>query len=228
MIPALAIATLLGGSSCALVHATEIDLRDGRLTLHEAIEGPCPALAESGDAVIAALPRQVDRIVLTRAGLVSLVRRRLPTLAIVLPVDKADDEVALRRGEQTDLGGGPACFELSYAAAPQAALTRQDVTMTSCTSARPPLALTYDRRHAIVHTAEAGEAGHYIGPLVSLPPDLIEQGETLRLRVSAGPVTITRDIVAVQSAQTGESLFVRDADGHVFAVPSSDVDEARP
>lgn len=228
MISALAIATLLGGSACTLVHASEIDLRDGRLTLHEAIEGPCPALAESGDAVIAALPRQVDRVVLTRAGLASLVRRRLPTLAIALPVDEADDVVALRRGEQTDLGGGPACFELSRAAAPQAALTRQDVTMTSCTSVRPPLALTYDRRHAIARTAEAGQAGHYLGPLVSLPPDLIEQGEKLRLRVTAGPVTITRDVVAAQSARTGEPLFVRDADGHVFAAPSSDVDEAGP
>lgn len=228
MISALAIATLIGGGSCTLVEAARIDAPDGRLTLADVIAADCPALAQTGDLVVAALPRGTNTVLVSRVALVSLVRRRAPGLAIALPVNGSKDEVELRRTEQRDLGAGPSCFELTHAVAPQAALTGRDVTMTPCTTARTPLALAYDNRHAIVRAAEASDAGHYLGPLVDLPADLIEQGEALQLRVAAGPVTIARDIVAVQSAHTGETLFVRDADGHIFSAPSTDIGEVRP
>lgn len=227
MISALAIAALLGGASCALVEAREIESPDGRLRLRDVVKSDCPALRNAGDAVIAALPQGTNRARLSHAALAALIRRRLPSLAIAETPTLSTEEIELRRGGSTQVHPGPSCFELTHAVAPRTPLTRDGVALTTCTSARAPLALAYDARNGIVRAAETGSAGHYLGQLIALPTHLIEQDEPLQLRVTAGPVEITREVIAVQPAHTGEAIFVRDADGHVFAAPSGAEDGSR-
>jgi hypothetical protein len=51
-------------------------------------------------------------------------------------------------------------------------------------------------------------------------PPLVRRGDKLTLRSTAGPVIITREVVALQDARSiQQHLFVRSADGQVFAAP---------
>lgn len=217
MISALLFAAALGGSSCLLAEAQDLELADGRLRLGQVIDGDCPLLAEMDDLVIARLPQGTNRLSLSRAALVALIRRRVPDLAIDDPSTGPDIE--LQRPLTTN--AQRSCFALSRAVTADAPLTEDAIVATTCLPEQARFALAYDRRDGIVRAAEAGEAGRYIGPLMALPPALIERNQDLQLRVTQGPVTITRDVVAVQTVRAGDAIFVRDADHHVFAAPSS-------
>ncbi|MBX9813655.1 MAG: hypothetical protein K2X76_03035, partial [Sphingomonas sp.] len=68
-------------------------------------------------------------------------------------------------------------------------------------------------------TAAPVASGDYLGALAPLPARAIKRGAPLTLRAMAGPIVIEREVRAVQPARAGGRVFVRDADGHVFAAP---------
>lgn len=55
-------------------------------------------------------------------------------------------------------------------------------------------------------------------PALRIVDDAVEAGEALTLRVEVGPVTVERDVHALQAGQAGRPLFVRTADGAVLTV----------
>lgn len=61
-----------------------------------------------------------------------------------------------------------------------------------------------------------------------VPPvrPVIARGDALRLTSVAGPVRVVRPVTALQSSR-GHRVFVRDADGAVFAVRVARVEDAR-
>ncbi len=67
--------------------------------------------------------------------------------------------------------------------------------------------------------AEAIAAGTYLGRVAPLRRASVVKGAELVLRSSAGPVVIERRVTAMQPGRAGGRIFVRDADGQVFAAP---------
>lgn len=51
----------------------------------------------------------------------------------------------------------------------------------------------------------------------------ISPGDHLRLVTVVGPVTIERDVEAVQAAERGDDVFVRSSDGRVFSARAEDI-----
>lgn len=111
---------------------------------------------------------------------------------------------------------GPPCMASRVDLAIGAAVEARALRPVDCTAARPP-ALHYDRRSGLVLAAEPIAAGVSLGRLRVDPRSGVARGQALFLRSTIGPATIERRVEVVQGGRSGERLFVRDADGQVFA-----------
>jgi flagella basal body P-ring formation protein FlgA len=111
----------------------------------------------------------------------------------------------------------PACVALVRPLAAGEALAPGDVEPAECGEA--PGALRFDRRKGAVIAAAPLAAGTPLGALRLEAAPAIAAGSELTLVSRAGPVSIARDVVALQSGRAGGRVFVRDADGTVIAAP---------
>jgi hypothetical protein len=73
----------------------------------------------------------------------------------------------------------------------------------------------YDRRHGLTRARANLEAGEYIGRLLLSAPVIVEPGQSLSISIGLGNVVVERRVEALQPS-TGEAVFVRDSEGHVF------------
>ena len=89
-------------------------------------------------------------------------------------------------------------------------------------TARAPL--HYDRAYGELRASQTLSAGHYLGPIALLSQDAVTAGDALVMRVNRGAVQIERRVTALQTADAGGRVFVRDADGQVFAVPLGELE----
>jgi hypothetical protein len=149
----------------------------------------------------------------SRAGLASLVRRAAPGLT----VREGQGDALSLRGAPTVRSRATACVAAARDLVADVALTTHDVTAADCpakSTARVPVT----RSGAAVMLGTTVAAGTPLGRL--LPPSAVfRRGDALTLRSAIGAVAIERRVVAAQDGRAGRPAFVRDADGHAFAVP---------
>ena len=62
-------------------------------------------------------------------------------------------------------------------------------------------------------------AGTYLGRISAPPGVAVDKGAKLTLVATAGPVRVSREVVALQAGRPGGRLFVRDAEGNVTSAP---------
>jgi hypothetical protein len=110
------------------------------------------------------------------------------------------------------------CAEAGRDLAAGTALSSSNVVAVPCRDERAA-ALRYDRRARILVTRQALPAGAYLGHVGALSDLQTATGATLVLRSTVGPVTIEREVTALQPGRAGKRVFVRDANGRVFAAP---------
>lgn len=116
------------------------------------------------------------------------------------------------------------CVELARPLAAGAVLAHRDVVAVACDKKAEAAGLRFDRRERVVRADRDLPAGTYLGR-VSLPAAVaVDKGDKLTLISTAGPVRITREVVALQVGRPGGKIFVRDAEGNVTSVPLA-VDE---
>lgn len=214
-------AATMSVASCALTQENVIAVRGEQIELAEILAPDCPLRAEQREMVVAALPPGMQSVRLTRAALASLARRRVPALEIV-EGGQSNDLIEVNGTALASPTPRQPCFEAASPVPQGAPLTRANVNETECSQSRPRMALIYDRGNAVVRASEPTASGSYIGRLQVDVAEVISVGDPLVLRVSVGPVEISRQVVAAQTAHRGEALFVQDGDGNVFAAPSSD------
>ena len=114
--------------------------------------------------------------------------------------------------------GSPACFATAREVPAGMPLATGDLTPVPCRSKAPHPPLRYDSATRGPIAASVLPAGTYLGRLMPLPGKQVAAGEPLVLRSSIGPVTIERNVTAMQPGSSGKRLFVRDAEGRIFAV----------
>jgi hypothetical protein len=114
--------------------------------------------------------------------------------------------------------GDPQCFATAHEVPAGARLSSDDVAAVPCQPRGRRAALRYDSAARTPIAVSVLPAGTYLGRLMPLPDRQVAAGEPLLLRSSAGPVTIEREVTAMQPARPGARLFVRDPDGRIFAV----------
>ncbi len=114
---------------------------------------------------------------------------------------------------------GPNCFAAARDLQAGAALSAADLSPVACQPDAPRAPLRYDRGSEVPVTLAAVSAGAYLGHVLPLADLSVKKGDRLTLRSIAGPVTIERTVVAMQSGRSGGRVFVRDSEGKVFAAP---------
>ncbi len=194
-----------------VVRLGSAQLRVGDLVT--ARDGSLPA--RIADLVVARLPRGAAVLALPARDLAALVRRRVPGLRVSLPAtETVRIRVAIAAGPGHDPG---ACFAAATRIPAGAAVTAGDVIAATCRGTTPAT-LRYGRDGLAV-TRDALPAGAYLGRVAALPRNAIGKGAPLTLRSVAGPVTVERRVTTMQPGRAGARLFVRDAEGKVFAAP---------
>jgi len=94
-----------------------------------------------------------------------------------------------------------------------------DTAPQPCNARSPRPKLVFDAHKRILRAREALAAGSDLGRVYFPPSFAVHAGDRLALIAHVGYVAITRNVVALQDAVPGASLFVRDRDGEIFVVP---------
>ncbi|WP_448661566.1 hypothetical protein ACG3SL_12950 [Sphingomonas sp. CJ20] len=215
LVTALAIAAAPAGGAQEAVLKAAVQVRAAELRVGDLVKvrgGGLPVRIAS--LVVARLPRGATALDLPAATLATLVRRRVPGLRIAAPAGTVRIRATLAKPAAPD---GRGCFAAAFAVPASRAVAAGDVVATECRDVAPAR-LRYAQGGLAVARA-ALPAGSYLGRLAALPGRAIAPGAALTLRSQAGPVTIERAVTAMQPGLSGKRLFVRDAEGKVFAVP---------
>jgi len=80
--------------------------------------------------------------------------------------------------------------------------------------------LVYDVRKRVLRAGEPLAAGQDIGRVYFPPRPQVRAGDRIAFSVNVGHVTIERNVLALQDADRGQHVFVRDPDGQIFAIPA--------
>jgi hypothetical protein len=207
-------ATATGG----LAPAGEVALPDRRIRLGDVadLSGLAPAARKAlAPRVIAALPGGRSRIALSREALSGLVRRSVPGL--VLRLRPGEGPLSFRAGPAEPQPAG-SCAGLARPVPAGAALSREDLVPVGCRAGASP-GLRFDRLERVVRAQGGLAAGTYLGRISLAAAPAVAKGAKLTLVARAGPVRVTREVVALQAGRAGGRLFVQDSEGHVTSAP---------
>jgi len=228
MLAASLLAATALSSGCTLIDSHEVALRDRELRVGDVVASGCPLLADARirNATIAVVPSGRAHVRLTRTGLASLVHRRVPTLALMHDADAS--LVTIRAPHEISSAHAAPCFAAAGPIADGEPVTGADIAPTACAASDEGSPIRYDRIYGIARADGAIAAGAYLGRLSVPQHQLPSEGDALTVVSTSGPARIERQVVAAQPASRGRFLFVRDADGHVFAAPFADAGNGAP
>lgn len=222
MLLALLLAATGASATVGLTPASEVALPDRRIRLGDVADLSALPPAERrrlAPRVIAAIPAGRGGIVLTRQALAGLVRRSVPGLALGAEANGAPltFTVAEPAGDRLERS----CARLTRPVEAGAAVSGEDLEPVSCSAGRTAADLRFDRLNRIVRAGGPLAAGTFLGRVSVGPAPSVDKGDKLSLVVTAGPVRVSREVVAMQPGRAGGKLFVRDSEGNVTSAPLS-------
>lgn len=200
--------------------APEVMLASREIRLGEVVDlaGLAPAVrARLAPRVIAVVPAGRSRVTLSRQALTALVRRSVPGLHLLEAADGASVVLQVRvdAGEASQSG----CAESARPLAAGTALSSEDLRPVACRNGSEPAPLRFDRLNGVVRAGGDIAAGTYLGRVSPGPGVAVDKGDKVMLVASAGPVRVSREVVALQAGRPGGRLFVRDSEGNVTSAP---------
>lgn len=169
--------------------------------------------------------RQIGRlspgssITLQEEDVAAMVRRAVPGAPLQ---SKPGQRLTILRSTKAAANAlAPQCMELTAPISAGAVVEPDSVMVVACDGSASR-AVRYDAsRHANVATVGLA-VGTQVPMIEGRAGPVVEKGAELELVSTSGPVTIRRRVTAAQPAQSSDRrLFVKDADGAVFAVPAS-------
>jgi len=98
-----------------------------------------------------------------------------------------------------------------------------DLAPAPCGDAVTATAFRYDAVARIQKASRDLRSGEVIAAVPSFTLANVAPGQRVSLRSRIGPVLIEREVVALQSAGPGQSIFVQGPDGEVFSVLFADI-----
>lgn len=213
----MAVLSLALVASVSLIGADRIVLRDRHIRVRDVAAGMDryePGRNDSASLVIASVPEGVVATTLSRRAIASLIARRLPGVRV--DIGSATGSVTFRLTARQPAAGS-ACQALAEARAAGQPVTADQLRAAPCAGADPH-ALRFDRTSAQLVAAVDLAEGAKVGRVAPPPTPAIRRGEALRLIAREGPVVVERPVTAMQAGRVARAVFVRDADGQVFAV----------
>jgi flagella basal body P-ring formation protein FlgA len=166
--------------------------------------------------VLAAIPPGRSRVILSREAVSALVRRSVPGLSV--RDDMKAETLTFRVRASADERPRAACAELARPLAAGAALSDADLAPVACRD-EAASGLRFDRLDRVARAERDLAAGTYLGRISAPPAVAVDKGDKLTLIAAAGPVRVSREVVALQAGRPGGRLFVRDSEGNVTSAP---------
>ena len=166
-------------------------------------------------------------VVLPAATVARLIQRRIPGVSLRpsmsakivtiagVPKPPRQSNVTARR-----------CFRTARALAAGTASRRDDVTPTDCRADARTASLRFNSATRDYQPIDAIPAGGYLGRLPTLHAIAIDRGDIAHLQSEQGPVTVEREVTALQPSRPGHRVFVATADGKILSAPLAS--NARP
>lgn len=143
---------------------------------------------------------------------------RAPFLSLIVALAAASGAIASPEGEEAT---AQTCVQTIRAVKAFHLLNADDLKATGCSGPRAGALLLYDRVHQVVRAADDLPAGAYLGKVHLSPAPAIDRGAPMIMEIVAGPVRISRRVIAVQPALGARFLFVEGEDGAIFRASSS-------
>ena len=167
------------------------------------------------DRVVAKLPEGTGQVELTEAERAALLRSRYPGERYRLR--HLGSLRVVRAGPKPAADAGVGCVATRVSVRAGAYLDQPDVEPASCQPGASSGWLGYDPQAKSFFARRDIPAGTGLGRIASLTPPATVAGSRAVYRTTDGPVTVEREVVALQSARDGARVFVRTESGEVLA-----------
>jgi hypothetical protein len=205
--------------SVGLTPAAEVVLADRQIRLGDVADLSALAPAQRirlAPRVLAVIPAGRTGIILSREALGALVRRSVPGLAVGSQDETSPLTFRVAAGNPERRPSG--CAELARPLAAGAPLSAADLVAADCRESAPS-AVRFDRLDRVARAERDLAAGTYLGRISAAPAVAVDKGAKLTLVATAGPVRVSREVVALQAGRPGGKVFVRDSEGNVTSAP---------
>lgn len=216
-----------GPAECALLADDQIVLADAAVRVADIADLDCLdeiGAARLGALVIARLPDTANSVAVSRRELGERLIRHVPGLRGLSGLDGE-----IRLSVQTAAApaaasqGGASCLELETGLQAGSAVQAFATRSVGCDPARDRADLYFDRLYGVVRAGSDLPAGAFLGQIALPAEAFADTGETVTIQFEIGPVRIERSVEALEASPGADRIFVRDADGHVFAVDTTDL-----
>lgn len=215
---------LAAAGAAVAVPTVSIDLRGREVRLGDVAR--LTGFAPAGDPalasrIIASVPRGRTQLSMTREALAGLVRRSVPGLGTWLRPGAGSVTFRAPARRHEAKGASGACAATAQPVAQDAALKTADIVTVPCEAREVGAPVRFDRRASAVRASAHLPAGTRLGRLALPAAPNVDRGDELTLLSRVGPVSVERQVVALQAGRSGGRVFVRDAEGQVVSAPLS-------
>lgn len=181
--------------------------------------------ARARDVQIARFPAGAAQVTFPVARVIERARAGLPGLNAYLPASDAPGTIVVRApaastAQHTAAIATPQCGRVMRDLETDDAPTDADLAPSPCPASDVDTPFAYDAARHVVRATKALARDTVIGA----PPfellAAVQEGQTLRVAVTVGPVSVEREVTALAPAPGhARALFVRTGDGVVFSAP---------
>jgi flagella basal body P-ring formation protein FlgA len=168
----------------------------------------------SGDTVILKLPQGVAEIELNETKQRELLRAAFPGGSFTLRQQGAVR--ILRRADNQAARMAGTCFVARTDIAEGTTIEEEDLAPAECRREGPGRWLGHEAASRTIYARRGMAAGTYLGAVRVGRSAAARAGAELVFRTSEGPVTVERQVVALQPGQPGRDIFVRTDEGTVL------------
>lgn len=220
------LATATADGAVAFRTDAQVTSRDVRLgDIADLSSLPLELRARAADLPLLHLAAGAREIRIPESLLTERARAQMPALARYLPsapvgqvtirFDAAGDEPA-----RQVLSPGEPCMVVLSPIAAGVAPRAEDLQSAPCGEVRPARAFSFDRTARVARALRALHPGETVAAIAPSSLTAVRPGDAYVVTARSGPVVVQRQVVAVQPAKPGQSMFVKGADGEVFAAPA--------
>jgi flagella basal body P-ring formation protein FlgA len=215
-VAALVIAALVQASAAA----AEVQLTDREIRLDDLAVAARGAADNMQNPIVARIPAGASRVEIDAETARRLIRNRIPAARFVLGFDDRIVFLAPQAVARTGV-----CYAAARSVPEGQIITAADVEPAPCGPRERVEAVAHDREALAPYARRSIAAAEYLGQIRPARERRIARNREVTL-VTGGPgVAVARSVTTLQPGREGEMVFIRTADGAVFAVPLSNLAE---
>jgi hypothetical protein len=120
-------------------------------------------------------------------------------------------------------GTQDACMKVARPVPYGSIASRRDLVAAPCGDGRAARPFLYDASVRGMRATRPLAVGEIIGAIPPFALPEVREGDSVTLSTTVGPITVERQVVALQAAHEGAEFFVRGGDGNVFVASPRDI-----